>query len=234
MSPPCARPARSSATARRRDHPGDPARRARPAVRPQEQFKAPLGLAGTQRADDVRPARPGQGARARDRGAARDRRAASRHVLYRIVGATHPNLVAREGEAYRERLQALRRASSASPTTSRGTTASSRPTSCSTSSRPATSTSRPISTSSSRPRARSAMRSRWARRWSRRPTSTPANCWPTASACWSSPTRADGDRRRGDRACSTIRPSCWRMQRRAYASAAARRSGRASPTAPPR
>jgi glycosyltransferase involved in cell wall biosynthesis len=28
-------------------------------------------------------------------------------VLYRIVGATHPNLVAREGEAYRERLMAL-------------------------------------------------------------------------------------------------------------------------------
>jgi len=33
----------------------------------------------------------------------------SRHpsVLYRIVGATHPNLVAREGEAYRDRLMAL-------------------------------------------------------------------------------------------------------------------------------
>lgn len=33
---------------------------------------------------------------------------AARHpaVLYRIVGATHPNLVARDGEAYRERLQA--------------------------------------------------------------------------------------------------------------------------------
>lgn len=28
-------------------------------------------------------------------------------VLYRIVGATHPNLIAREGEAYRERLAAL-------------------------------------------------------------------------------------------------------------------------------
>ncbi len=28
-------------------------------------------------------------------------------VLYRIVGATHPNLLAREGEAYRERLQQL-------------------------------------------------------------------------------------------------------------------------------
>jgi glycosyltransferase involved in cell wall biosynthesis len=28
-------------------------------------------------------------------------------TVYRIVGATHPNLVAREGEAYRERLQAL-------------------------------------------------------------------------------------------------------------------------------
>jgi glycosyltransferase involved in cell wall biosynthesis len=28
-------------------------------------------------------------------------------TLYRIVGATHPNLVAREGEAYRERLEAL-------------------------------------------------------------------------------------------------------------------------------
>lgn len=34
---------------------------------------------------------------------------AKRHpgVLYRIVGATHPNLLAREGEAYRERLQRL-------------------------------------------------------------------------------------------------------------------------------
>jgi glycosyltransferase involved in cell wall biosynthesis len=30
-------------------------------------------------------------------------------ALYRIVGATHPNLFAREGEAYRERLQALAR-----------------------------------------------------------------------------------------------------------------------------
>jgi Glycosyltransferase len=29
------------------------------------------------------------------------------HVLYRIVGATHPDLVAREGEAYRERLMDL-------------------------------------------------------------------------------------------------------------------------------
>lgn len=29
------------------------------------------------------------------------------NLLYRIVGVTHPNLVAREGEAYRERLQAL-------------------------------------------------------------------------------------------------------------------------------
>lgn len=38
-------------------------------------------------------------------------RIAERHpqVLYRIVGATHPNLVAREGEAYRERLQSLAR-----------------------------------------------------------------------------------------------------------------------------
>jgi glycosyltransferase involved in cell wall biosynthesis len=30
-------------------------------------------------------------------------------TVYRIVGATHPNLVARDGEAYRERLQALAR-----------------------------------------------------------------------------------------------------------------------------
>ena len=36
-------------------------------------------------------------------------RIAQKHpqVLYRIVGATHPNLVAKEGEAYRERLKAL-------------------------------------------------------------------------------------------------------------------------------
>jgi hypothetical protein len=33
--------------------------------------------------------------------------AAHPDLLYRIVGVTHPNLVAREGEAYRERLQAL-------------------------------------------------------------------------------------------------------------------------------
>ena len=64
--------------------------------------------------------------------------AAHPDVLYCIAGATHPNLVAHEGEAYRERLQALA-AVWAWPTMSAGSTPSWTPTNCSTCSRPPTS-----------------------------------------------------------------------------------------------
>ena len=98
-----------------------------------------------------------------------------------------PTWSPRRARAIAKGCRQLRRDAGRRATTSSGTTASSIPTNCSTSSRRATSTSRPIPTSSSRPRARSAMPWRWARRWSRRLISTPANCSPTVSACWSSP-----------------------------------------------
>jgi hypothetical protein len=65
-----------------------------------------MGPRRQERADDLRPARPGQGARAGDRGDAGDRRAGIPDTVYRIVGATPPEPRRARGEAYREKLQA--------------------------------------------------------------------------------------------------------------------------------
>lgn len=72
----------------------------------QDEFKAALGHAGRQVMMTFGLLGPGKGI---ERVIEALPAIAARHpdVLYRIVGATHPNLVAREGEAYRERLVAL-------------------------------------------------------------------------------------------------------------------------------
>ena len=72
----------------------------------QDQFKARLGLAGQPVLMTFGLLGPGKGIETM---IAALPEIVVRHplVLYRIVGATHPNLVAAQGEAYRERLAAL-------------------------------------------------------------------------------------------------------------------------------
>jgi len=71
-----------------------------------EEFKERLGLGGRKVLMTFGLLGPGKGLEHAIRALPA---IAGRHpeVLYRIVGATHPNLVARDGEAYRERLMAL-------------------------------------------------------------------------------------------------------------------------------
>src|SRR5690606_33116060 len=72
----------------------------------QEQFKERLGLSGRHVLTTFGLLGPGKGIE----GAIEALPAIlERHpdTLYRIVGQTHPNLLAREGESYRERLKAL-------------------------------------------------------------------------------------------------------------------------------
>lgn len=71
-----------------------------------EQFKQRLGLGGRKVMMSFGLLGPGKGLEAVIRALPA---IAGRHpeILYRIVGATHPNLVASEGEAYREKLMAL-------------------------------------------------------------------------------------------------------------------------------
>jgi glycosyltransferase involved in cell wall biosynthesis len=72
----------------------------------QEEFKAKLGLAGRTVMMTFGLLGPGKGLECAIE-ALPDVVAKHPEVVYRIVGATHPNLVASEGEAYRERLIAL-------------------------------------------------------------------------------------------------------------------------------
>jgi glycosyltransferase involved in cell wall biosynthesis len=72
----------------------------------QEQFKARLGLAGRTVMMTFGLLGPGKGLECVIE-ALPAIVASHPSVVYRIVGATHPNLVASEGEAYRERLEAL-------------------------------------------------------------------------------------------------------------------------------
>ena len=71
-----------------------------------EQFKARLGLTGKQVMMTFGLLGPGKGLALVIEALPR---IIERHpnIVYRIVGATHPNLLAREGEAYREELMAL-------------------------------------------------------------------------------------------------------------------------------
>ncbi|WP_225205333.1 glycosyltransferase family 4 protein [Novosphingobium huizhouense] len=71
-----------------------------------EQFKARLGLSGRPVLMTFGLLGPGKGLETMIE-AMPAIVAAHPQAVYRIVGATHPNLVAREGEAYRERLMAL-------------------------------------------------------------------------------------------------------------------------------
>src|ERR1700712_1166072 len=72
----------------------------------EEQFKARLGMAGRDVMMTFGLLSPGKGI---EHVIEALPRIVAEHpqLLYRIVGVTHPNLVAREGEAYREKLQAL-------------------------------------------------------------------------------------------------------------------------------
>lgn len=72
----------------------------------QEEFKERLGLQGRTVIMSFGLLGPGKGLEAVIRALPA---IVQRHpeVIYRIVGATHPNLVAQEGEAYREKLKAL-------------------------------------------------------------------------------------------------------------------------------
>ncbi|GGD57293.1 glycosyltransferase family 4 protein [Croceicoccus mobilis] len=72
----------------------------------QEQFKAQFGLSGRKVMTSFGLLGPGKGL---ERVIEALPAITGRHpdFLYRIVGATHPNLVIEQGEAYRERLQAL-------------------------------------------------------------------------------------------------------------------------------
>ncbi|QDK31312.1 glycosyltransferase family 4 protein [Sphingomonas sp. IC081] len=72
----------------------------------QQEFKARLGLAGRKVLMTFGLLGPGKGL---EHAIAALPAIAERHpdVLYRVVGASHPNLVAREGEAYREKLERL-------------------------------------------------------------------------------------------------------------------------------
>ena len=116
--PPFARPARRDATTRRtrssqiipHGAPDRPFGRS-------EAFKERMGLAGKNVLMTFGLLGPGKGL---ERVIEALPAIVARHpdTVYRIVGATHPNLVAREGEAYRERLQAAAPRRSASPTTS--------------------------------------------------------------------------------------------------------------------
>ncbi|WP_103728209.1 glycosyltransferase family 4 protein [Novosphingobium sp. HII-3] len=74
----------------------------------QDEFKARFGLEGRKVLMSFGLIGPGKGLEHAIRALPK---IVARHpeVLYRIVGATHPNLVAAEGEAYRESLEALAR-----------------------------------------------------------------------------------------------------------------------------
>lgn len=72
----------------------------------EEEFKARLGLTGREVMTTFGLLGPGKGLEHVIE-ALPAIVAAHPRLLYRIVGVTHPNLVAREGEAYREKLQAL-------------------------------------------------------------------------------------------------------------------------------
>lgn len=74
----------------------------------QEMFKASLGLAGRDVLMTFGLLGPGKGLECMIE-AMPEIVSRRPEAVYRIVGATHPDLVAREGEAYRERLQALAR-----------------------------------------------------------------------------------------------------------------------------
>ena len=87
--------------------PDHPPRRAGPAVRRSRDGQAAsVGLAGPADRAELRAARPGQGLRAGDPGDV-DVVEQAPAACYVILGATHPELRRREGEAYRESLQAL-------------------------------------------------------------------------------------------------------------------------------
>ena len=140
------------------------------------------------------------------------------NVVYLVLGATHPHLVAREGESYRlglerlaedrgvkgqrDLLQPLRLAGGPQGVHQARRTSISPPTST----------------------RRRSLRARWptssgpARRWSRRPTGTPRNCSPTAGApsCRSATRRAIARGslrlpRRSRRACGRCgrKPTAW-------------------------
>ena len=72
----------------------------------EDRFKAQLGLTGKTVLTTFGLLGPGKGLETAIRALPRIT-ASGADVVYRIVGATHPNLVAHEGEAYREGLQAL-------------------------------------------------------------------------------------------------------------------------------
>jgi glycosyltransferase involved in cell wall biosynthesis len=72
----------------------------------EEEFKARRGIAGRTVLTTFGLLGPGKGLETVIE-ALPEIRARHPEVLYRIVGATHPNLVARDGEAYRDGLQAL-------------------------------------------------------------------------------------------------------------------------------
>jgi hypothetical protein len=114
-----------------------------------------LGIAGRRVLMTFGLLGPGKGLEHAMRGHAGRSSRAHPDVIYRIVGATHPNLVAHEGEAYRQRLMARARANLR---VEEHVVWDNRfldlPMTSSTSWKPATSTSRPTPTCSSRPRVR--------------------------------------------------------------------------------
>ena len=88
---------------------GHPARRAGPAAGRSRQRQARPRARGPAVILSFGLLGPGQGLRVGDRGDARGRGAPSRRRSYVILGATHPDLLRHEGEAYRRRLEAAGR-----------------------------------------------------------------------------------------------------------------------------